>query len=160
MLEVILYFTFIKLPAAFILSGVTLVIFSYVVSILLSPLVYWIDPEYFHSGFYCLFGVLDDNLVCNGWAVESFGETFLAFLVFIPTLPLTCLLNNFSAKLLCRVTLNFLSIDNNTNPSQNKQQQQQQQQQQQTNATSNNNVNMTYINSSNNTNIMHPNSYR
>ena len=113
MLEVILYFTFVKLPASFILSGITMVIFSGVTSILLSPLIFWLDPQYFRDDLYCLFGskeYTENNIICNGWAVNSFGETFLAFLVFIPTLPLTLHLSNFTAKLLCRITLNFLSI--------------------------------------------------
>ena len=116
MLEVILYFTFVKLPAAFILSGVTMALFAYVTATLLSPLIYYLDPKYFEDGLYCLFGAYNDNeKICKGWAITSFGETFVAFLAFIPILPLTLHLSNFSAKLLCRVTLNFLSTSNNHN---------------------------------------------
>ena len=124
MLEVILYFCFIKLPAAFILSGITMVILSGVTAILLSPLVFWLDPDYFRDDRYCLFGskeydVADGStVVCGGWAVNSFGETFLAFLAFIPALPLTLHISNFTAKLLCRVTLNFLSIKAPSSPNQ------------------------------------------
>ena len=115
MLEVILYFTFVKLPAAFILSGVTMALFSYVTATLLSPLIYYLDPAYFEDGLYCLFGSYSDTeQKCQGWAITSFGETFVAFLAFIPALPLTLHLSNFSAKLLCRVTLNFLSTSSSS----------------------------------------------
>ena len=120
MLQVILYFTFIKLPASLILSGLTTVIFSGVVAVLLSPLVFWIDPQYFRDDLYCLFGskesLADGTVACNGWAINSFGETFLAFLAFVPFLPLTLHLSNFSAKLLVRVTHNFLSINSPSSP--------------------------------------------
>eukprot|EP00483_Globobulimina_turgida_P008350 UN08367 len=96
-----------------------MVIFSGVTSVLLSPLIFWLDSDYFRHDLYCLFGSksydeVDDKVVCNGWAINSFGETFLAFLVFIPTLPLTLHLSNFTAKLLIRITLNFLSNSPNS----------------------------------------------
>jgi len=118
MLEVMLYFCFVKLPTAFVLSGITMVIFSGVTSILLSPLVFWLDPDYFRDDLYCVFGskeyAADGSVECGGWSLNSFGETFLAFLAFIPTLPLTLHLSNFTAKLLGRITLNFLSMSNSS----------------------------------------------
>lgn len=114
MLEVMLYFAFIKLPSAFVLSGISMVLFSGVTAILLSPLVFWLDPNYFRDDLYCVFGSKhfesDGTVECNGWALNSFGETFLAFLAFVPTLPLTLHLSNFTAKLIARITLNFLSV--------------------------------------------------
>eukprot|EP01083_Nonionella_stella_P194050 715991_1 len=115
MLQVIAYFTFIKLPAAFILSGIAMVIFSGVTSILLSPLIFWVDSQYFEDDLYCLFGsrvtdpIHPNKMLCNGWAINSFGETLLVFLVFIPALPLTLHLSNATARMLSKLTLNFLS---------------------------------------------------
>eukprot|EP00484_Ammonia_sp_Unknown_P026007 CAMPEP_0197050198 /NCGR_PEP_ID=MMETSP1384-20130603/25144_1 /TAXON_ID=29189 /ORGANISM="Ammonia sp." /LENGTH=861 /DNA_ID=CAMNT_0042482569 /DNA_START=1 /DNA_END=2586 /DNA_ORIENTATION=+ len=113
MLEVILYFTLIKLPAAFILSGISMAIFSGVTAILLSPLIYWLWPAYFRHDLYCLFGtatIVDGTVNCSGWPINEFSDTFAAFLAFIGTLPLTLHLSNFAAKLLCRIAFNFLSI--------------------------------------------------
>ncbi len=44
-----LYFLFLKLPAAVVLSGSSLVMLSGVCSILMAPMVYWVDVDYFRS---------------------------------------------------------------------------------------------------------------
>lgn len=113
MLEIMLYLTFIKLPLAFILSGVALVLFSGVLSILLSPLIYWLNPQYFNNGEFCLFGSKSfdsstGEYSCTGWAVESFGETLLAFFMFLPVLPLTLHFCVYTANVLVKVSFNFL----------------------------------------------------
>ena len=110
-----MYFIFMKLPCAVVLSGSSLVMLSGVVSILMSPLVYWLQPDYFRHDRYCLFGTTtydaDDIFVeCSGWAISSFGETFIAALAFLPALPLTLHLSNTTAKLLHSITTNALSI--------------------------------------------------
>lgn len=104
-----LYFLFLKLPMAIILSGSSLVMLSGVCSILMSPLVYWIDVDYFRSERYCLFGTTTET-GCSGWAISSFSETFIAALAFAPALPLTLHLSNATAKLLHSFNTNALSM--------------------------------------------------
>ncbi len=63
MLQILIYLTFIKLPAAFVISGIRIspVLLSGVLSIILSPLVYWMDPKYFNDSKFCLFGTTTSN---------------------------------------------------------------------------------------------------
>ncbi|ETO25142.1 hypothetical protein RFI_12000 [Reticulomyxa filosa] len=113
-IKIIIYESFIKLPVAFFLSGICLILFGGVVSILLSPLMYWIMPHYFADQRFCLFGTttkLHGNIRCSGWAVVEFGDTMGAFLLFLPILPLTMHLCRFGAKALLAVTNNFLTVD-------------------------------------------------
>ena len=76
---------------------------------------FFIDPEYFNSGNFCLFGqkteIDDNNTNCSGWAIDSFGSTIAAFALFLPLLPLTLHFAKYTAKLLFRITCQFLTID-------------------------------------------------
>jgi len=113
--SMVAYFLVLKLPAAALLSGSSLVMFSGVCSILMAPMVYWLQPDYFEQDRYCLFGVTSYDTAsavyhCSGWSISSFGETFVAALVFAPALPLTLHLCNATAKLLHSFTANALSI--------------------------------------------------
>ena len=56
MLQILVYMMVFKLPSAVALSGVSLVLFSGVTSVLLSPLVFWFEPDYFNDGYFCVFG--------------------------------------------------------------------------------------------------------
>ena len=51
------------------------------------------------------------HISCSGWAVDSFGDTIGAFLLFLPLMPLTLHLCKYTAKLLFRIACHFMTMD-------------------------------------------------
>src|SRR5688500_14520958 len=79
--------------------------------IVLSCPLYAVDfSSYFIVVFYCCILYIG-QVKCSGWSVESFGDTVGSFLLFLPVFPLTLHFCRYSAKLLFRITCNFLTMD-------------------------------------------------
>ncbi|ETO19407.1 hypothetical protein RFI_17819 [Reticulomyxa filosa] len=79
-LKIVVYECFIKTPIAFFLSGICLILFSGVLGIMLSPLMYWITPSYFTDNKFCLFGSVQKT--DNG----MFVYLFIKIKKYIPSL--------------------------------------------------------------------------
>ena len=116
MFKILFYLMLLKLPCALVLSLMSIVLFAGILSAVLSPLMFFIEPDYFNNDNFCLFGskteMNNSNVSeCDGWAIDSFGSTVAIFLLFAPLVPISLHFCRYTASLLFRVTVYFLTLD-------------------------------------------------
>ena len=114
MVKILFYLLFIKAPLSVVMNGMSLILFAGICTLVSSPLIFWIAPDYFNDDKFCLFGQKTENsngTTCHGWAINSFGGTIAVFLLFVPLLPLTLHLSKYTAERMFNVTAYFLTLE-------------------------------------------------